>query len=82
MLFSLAFAGCFIAGMTLNAFTYYKDIKITSDRKGEIVRTWGKDKTTSFAETMASKDYHAKPEGLGIDHAEWAKAKAAASSEK
>lgn len=69
-------------GMTFNAFAHYKDIKITKDRKGETIRTWGKDKTTSFAETMASKDYHAKPEGLGIDHAEWTKAKTAASSGK
>jgi hypothetical protein len=76
-LFSLTFAGAFILGMTANAFLYYKDIKISSGPKSEIIRSWGKEKTVTFTEAMASKDYHLQPEGLGVDHAQWVKAKQA-----
>jgi hypothetical protein len=64
--------------MTVNAFTHYKDIKISPANKQKIIRDWGREPTNTFTKTMASHHYHTNPEGLGIDHAEWVKAKAAA----
>lgn len=58
---------------------YYKDIKISSGPKSEIIRSWGKEKTVTFTEAMANRAYHTNPEGLGVDHASWSKSKQQAS---
>lgn len=78
LLFCLAVAGSFIVGMTVNAFTYYKDIKINPTNKQKIVRDWGNQPQRTVTQSFAGQHYHTKPEGLGIDHAEWAKKKSAA----
>jgi hypothetical protein len=77
LLFSLTFAGTFILGMTANAFLHYKDIKISSGPKHEIIRSWGNEHTRSFTEAMASSDYYLNPEGLGVNHSEWVRNKEA-----
>ena len=80
---ALAGAASFIVGMSVNAFMYYKDVRINPAHKHQIIRDWGEEPTHSVGLIlgkhpvgMHAKDYEKiRYEGLGIDHDEWKKAK-------
>jgi hypothetical protein len=67
--------------MTINALKNNKDIKINTDHKHQVVRDWGEKPTKTFAKRIPLVGWNAKKyetlsrEGLGVDHAEWLKAK-------
>lgn len=83
LLAALCGAAAFIVGFSINAFVYYKDIRINSAHKHQIIRDWGEEPTHSIALILAkrptcphAKDYEKiRYEGLGVDHAKWMKAK-------
>ena len=74
--------GCavtFMTGMGFHALAYYKDVRINPSKKGSQLQTWGNEKTTTVVSVLGQNS-HYKPtftEGLGVDHEEWVKAKAA-----
>ena len=71
--------------MSVNAFAYYKDLRITPSHKHQILRDWGDEHHETVAKrwangpkVMHSKDFQSTwQEGLGIDHDEWKKGKEA-----
>ncbi|CAB9517284.1 expressed unknown protein [Seminavis robusta] len=76
--------GCaltFMTGMGLHALTYYKDLRISPSAKHTEMQTWGSEKVTPVVAVVGTRNpyyavaYH---EGLGVDHEEWLKQKAAA----
>ena len=76
--------GCaltFMTGMGLHALAYYKDVRVNPDRKHTEIQTWGNDRVASIVEVVGNKNPYYRPtftEGLGVNHDEWVKAKAAA----
>jgi hypothetical protein len=78
-------ATCLIFGMSANALTHYKDLRITPGYKQKIIRDWGEQHTDSVCKHFANgpkvmhgNDYRSTwQEGLGIDHEEWKKGKEA-----
>jgi hypothetical protein len=76
-----------ILGMSINAFTHYKDLRITPSIKHETVQSWGKEHKDSFVKKIVGDKkpfaWHAQGfkdlqhEGLGVDHEEWKKNKEA-----
>jgi hypothetical protein len=79
-------AGAFIVGCTLNTFANNKDVRINPSIKHQVIRDWGSGHTTTITEAVGTKPlfnaqrYKTLPyEGLGVDHNEWKKQKAAAS---
>lgn len=79
----MACASFFVVGMSANALTHYKDLRISPAVKHETIQTWGKEHRTSVTSQLASRPigFHAdglkaiQREGLGINHEEWKKAK-------
>ena len=82
----LTAAGFFIVGMSANAFANYKDLRIRPSEKHDVIPTWNSGERTLVTEVISRnpKAFHAdgfrslRHEGLGVDHEEWKKAKAAA----
>lgn len=74
--------GCamtFMTGMGFHALAYYKDVKISPSKKGSLMQTWGDQKVNTVVSVIGQNSYY-KPtftEGLGVNHDEWLKAKAA-----
>ena len=71
----------FMFGMGGHALAYYKDVRISPDKKHTEVRTWGDGKMTTIVSVLGDKNPYYRPtftEGLGINHEEWVKAKEAA----
>lgn len=73
--------GCamtFMCGMGLHALAYYKDVRISPDKKHTEMQTWGNEHVRSIVSVVGSKNPYYKPvltEGLGINHDEWVKSK-------
>ena len=74
--------GCaltFMTGMGAHALAYYKDVRLAPSKKHTEIQTWGDEKVRSVVSVIGQNPYY-KPtftEGLGVDHEEWLKAKAA-----
>lgn len=76
-----------MVGMSLNAMTRYKGVKISADRKNAIMNEWDSptERQTKITEVITRRPvgFHAsgfkdiRHEGLGVDHEEWKKAKEA-----
>jgi hypothetical protein len=74
---------CFIGGMSANAFSNYKGLRIKPSEKHEVIPTWDEGERYSVAETLARKPigFNAdgyvslRQEGLGVSHEEWMKSK-------
>lgn len=85
MIVVLCTTTCLILGMSANAFSHYKDLRITPSYKQRIIRDWGEKHTDSVAQHFANgpivmhgREYRSTwQEGLGIDHEEWKKGKEA-----
>lgn len=73
----------FIVGMSANALTNYKGLRIRPSAKHEVIPTWDAGTRITVTETLTRnpKAFHAdafkaiRREGLGVDHEEWIKAK-------
>ena len=80
----MSFAGCFIVGMTVNAFTTYKDLRITPSSRKQTIPDWGYEEQDKAVKFLAKGPIVFHPEvykslqheGLGVDHEEWLKNKA------
>jgi hypothetical protein len=87
ILIILSSAMCFIVGMTANAFTTYKDLRISPSVKHETLQNWGDEKVPTVTEKLGGWKtplaWHSqafvdiRQEGVGIDHEEWVKNKEA-----
>jgi hypothetical protein len=82
----LAIATTTLVGMSINALTRYKGIKIRPEHKNSIMRDWEKDEhQLGVTEYMTRRPvgFHAdglkaiQKEGLGVDHEQWKKTKEA-----
>ena len=75
--------GCaltFMTGMGAHALAYYKDVRINPSRKHSEIQTWGDEKVHSIVSVVGNVNPYYRPtftEGLGVNHEEWVKAKAA-----
>jgi hypothetical protein len=74
MLFILSFVSSLIVGSAINELSSDKDLKLSSGVKHQIVRDYGYERRLPFVSNLANPDF-IQPEGLGVDHEEWAKAK-------
>ena len=77
-------AAAFIAGCTANTFANNKDVRINPSLKHQVIRDWGQTHTKTITEVVGDKPlFNAQKyktiryEGLGVDHNEWKKQKAA-----
>ena len=76
--------GCaltFMTGMGAHALAYYKDVRINPSKKHSELQTWGNERVASVVSVVGNANPYYRPtftEGLGVDHEEWVKAKAAA----
>ena len=81
----MSFALTFMTGMGLHALAYYKDIRINPSKKHSELQTWGSEYVTPVIKVVGDKNPYYRPtftEGLGVDHDEWVKAKAARDAQK
>ena len=77
-------ATSFVVGASINGFAN-KNVRISPAHKRETMNTWDTSKTTTVVEKITRQPlgFHRqsfkdiRQEGLGIDHEEWKKAKAA-----
>ena len=65
----------FMCGMGLNALFGYKDVQINPNKRGSTLTTWGSEHRVGVVEGWVESHGGVNPEGLGIDHEKWAKAK-------
>jgi hypothetical protein len=78
-------AGFFIVGMSANAMTSYKDLRISPSKKHQVIQDWGTEHVDTMTKVLAKRPVamHAQAfkdiryEGLGINHEEWKKGKEA-----
>jgi NADH-ubiquinone reductase complex 1 MLRQ subunit len=80
IIFIMGFALTFMTGMSLHALAYYKDVRIDPSKRNSEVRTWGNERVSSVTSVLGDKNPYYKAmltEGLGVNHEEWIKAKAA-----
>ena len=80
IIFIMGFALTFMTGMGLHALAYYKDVRISPSKKHSELQTWGQEKVNPIVKVIGEKNPYYRPtftEGLGVDHEEWVKAKAA-----
>lgn len=68
----------------MNAFANNKDVRISSSIKHQVIRDWGQTHTKTITEAVGTKPLvNAQRyktigrEGLGVDHNEWKRQKAA-----
>lgn len=82
----MAIATTTLVGMSVNALTRYKGVKISPERKNSIMRDWEKDEHQLGVTEYLSRrpiGFHAdglkalQKEGLGVDHEAWKKSKVA-----
>ena len=83
-MFCLAGALSFVVGCTVHNFVHNKDVRINPGIKHQVIRDWGQVHSKSIVEAVGTKPvfnaqkYKTLPyEGLGVDHNEWKKQKAA-----
>jgi hypothetical protein len=89
MITIMSFISLFLVGMSANAFTHLKDLRINPSKKHETLQTWGaehQDHTVQhFANgpiIMNKKGYRSlTQEGLGYDHEQYLKSKEAYNSQ-
>jgi hypothetical protein len=74
MLFIVSFVGSLVVGKCIHELYSDKDLKLSSGVKHEIVRDYGYERRPPFVAKVANPNF-IKPEGLGVDHEEWVKAK-------
>jgi len=68
-----------MTGMGMHALAYYKDVRINPTKKCSEVQTWGSEHVTPIIHVIGQNPFY-KPafhEGLGVNHEEWVKQKAA-----
>jgi hypothetical protein len=82
----MAIATTTLVGMSVNALTRYKGVKISREHKNSIMRDWEKDEHQLGVTEYLSRrpiGFHAdglkslQKEGLGVDHEAWKKSKVA-----
>lgn len=69
--------------MSANALLTYKDLRITTSHKHQVMQDWGDESHDSVTKRLANgpmimhgQDFRSlQQEGLGINHEEWKKAK-------
>jgi len=81
----MSFALTFMCGMGYHALAYYKDVRINPSKKHAEIQTWGAEKVTPVVKVLTADNSYYKPtwtEGLGVDHEQWVKDKAARDAQK
>jgi len=84
-----AFICTFVVGGTVNQALHLKDLRLFPKSKHELLQTWGEEHYNSVTSHLAAGpmvmhgDDHRSTwrEGLGVDHEEWLKQKAARDAE-
>ena len=79
----MSVAMTFMTGMSINALTNYKGLRLNPARKQEVITTWGEDRRDTVTQYIASEPVgfwrkglkDIRHEGLGVDHDEWQKGK-------
>lgn len=69
----------FMVGMSANALISYKDVRISPDKRNQVMQTWGQEDKPHLLKRAVywnSWQKHA-PEGLGVDHNKWLEEKKA-----
>ena len=61
-----------MVGMGANALFGYKDVRISPNKRGSTLQTWGNEERVGVVKTLMRRP---AAEGLGIDHEAWAKQK-------
>jgi hypothetical protein len=76
-------ASFFVVGMSANAFSNYKELRISPSHKHQVIQDWGYEKKDRIGKTLTEQPiaFHAQSfkdirhEGLGVNHDEWKKTK-------
>ena len=79
----MAAAMSFVTGMSINALSHYKDLRIRPEYKHQELQNWGYEHRDSVTKRLALKPHTlynegmlaVRQEGLGVDHEEWKKSK-------
>ena len=85
----MAFTGTFLLGFSWSQATHLKDLRLTPKTKHSTPQTWGTEHHDSVTSHLAAgpmlmhgADHRSTwHEGLGVDHEEWLKQKAAKEAE-
>ena len=86
----MGFISCVVVGMSAHQMMSLKDLRISSKTKHSMLQNWGDERQESVASRWANgpmimhgEEHRATwREGLGVNHDEWAKQKAAKNEEK
>jgi hypothetical protein len=74
MVLILAFVGSLVTGAIVHEIASDKDLKVSSGVKHSIVRDYGHQRQLPLVSNVSNPGF-LQPEGLGVDHNEWMKAK-------